>query len=377
MRSHRLAALVAVAATALAAGCSSSSGSTTTSTTPPPFAHQGPDAVGVTTLDLGSAGPVLGERLATVFYPADAARLSGHAAFSYTEASTLPTALQGILPARYNTTETIDAYVGPPASTKGPFPVVLFSHGYGGERLYYSHLLAGIASWGYVVVSADYLERGLAAQTLKLTATPSAAQDSAVMASSLTAVEHASADPSSPLSGAANPHEVAAVGHSAGGGTAFNALAAPSVRTAVGWAPVGPTGTPSTKPVMLIGAEGDTVVPPATVRTTYASFHGPKALVEISGEGHNTYTDICTGIRSGGGLISYAISAGFVSASLAELGINGCQAKDLAPERFWPIVQYYTVIQLENQLGGDASATIPSPAPGQFPGFTVTVTQSR
>ena len=377
MGSHKLAALVAVAATALAAGCSSSSTPTTTSTTPPPYAHQGPDAVGVTTLDLGSAGPVLGERLATVFYPADAARLSGHPRFSYTEASTLPAALQGILPARYNTTETVDASVGPPASAKGPFPVVLFSHGYGGERLYYSHLLAGIASWGYVVVSADYLERGLAAQALKLTTTPSAAQDSAVMDSSLTAVEHASSDPSSPLSGVADPKQVAAVGHSAGGETAFNALAAPAVRTAVGWAPVRPTAAPSAKPVMLIGAEGDTVVPPAQVRATYASFRGPKALVEISGEGHNTYTDICTGIRSGGGLIGYAISAGFVSSSLAKLGINGCQANNPAPERFWPIVQYYTVIQLENQLGGDASATIPSPAPGQFPGFTVTVTQSR
>ena len=79
------------------------------------------------------------------------------------------------------------------------------------------------------------------------------------------------------------------------------------MRTAVGWAPVGPAGTPSSKPVLLIGAEGDTVVPPAEVRRTYRSFRGPKALVEISGEGHNTYTDICTGIRSGGGLIRYAI----------------------------------------------------------------------
>ena len=377
MKSQKLAALIAVAVLALAAGCSSSPASTDTSTTPPPYAHQGPDAVGVTTLDLGSAGAVLGERQATVFYPADTARLSGHPRFTYTEATTLPAALQGILPARYNTTEAIDAHVGPPASTKGPFPVVLFSHGYGGERLYYSHLLAGIASWGYVVVSADYLERGLAAQALKSTAKPSAAKDSAVMDSSLTAVEHASSDPSSPLSGVADPKLVAAVGHSAGGGTAFGALAAPAVRTAVGWAPLGPAGTPSAKPVMLIGAVGDTVVPPARVRATYASFRGPKALVEISGEGHNTYTDICTGIRSGGGLISYAISAGFVSSKLAKLGINGCQANDPAPDRFWRIVQFYTVIQLENQLGGDASATIPSPSPGQFPGFTVTVTQSR
>lgn len=375
--SSKVVAGVAAGALALAAGCTSSGSATpTTSTTRPPYAHTGPNSVGVTTLDLGSAGPVLGERSATVYYPADATSVAGHAPFSYTEASTLPTALQGILPAKYNTTTTINAYVDPPPAKRGPYPIVLFSHGYGGERLYYSTLLAGIASWGYVVVSADYLERGLAAQALKVTATPTATQDSAVMRSSLTAVEAASGDPASPLSGVADSTRVAAVGHSAGGGTAFDALAAPAVKTAVGWAPVPPAGKPSAKPVMLIGAEGDSVVPASAVRRTYNAFPGPKALVEISGEGHNTYTDICTGIRSGGGLISYAISAGFVQAKLAKLGINGCQSTNIDPVRFWPIVQFYTVLQLKNQLGGNSTAIIPSPAPGQFPGFTVTVTQA-
>ena len=67
------------------------------------------------------------------------------------------------------------------------------------ERLYYSTLLTGIASWGYVVVSADYLERGLAAQTLgsKVTSTP--AMDTTIMQSSLSAVEQASAAPTSVL----------------------------------------------------------------------------------------------------------------------------------------------------------------------------------
>jgi dienelactone hydrolase len=374
--SSKVAALVAAGALVLAAGCSGGAGPDATATKPAPYAHHGPDMVGVATLDLGSAGPVFGERSATVYYPAASASAARYPQFSYTEASTLPTALQGILPAKYNTTTTVDAYVGPPASTKGPFPIVLFSHGYGGERLYYSNLLTGIASWGYVVVSADYLERGLAAQALNVTTSPTAAQDSAIMQSSLTAVESASVDPSSPLHGVADPKRVAAVGHSAGGGTAFNALDSPNVATAVGWAPEPPTGSPSSKPVMLIGAEGDTVITPSNVKKAYNDFRGPKALVEISGEGHNTYTDICTGIRSGGGLISYAISAGFVKASLAKLGINGCQSSNIAATRFWPIVQYYTVLQLKNQLGGDATATIPSPSPGQFPGFTVTVTQS-
>ncbi len=375
MSSWRVPACAAFAALALT-GCSTSSSGTTATTGPlPAYQHVGPYAVGVTTLDLGSAGPVLGQRSATVFYPADAAAVPGHPRFSYTEAQTLPTALQGVLPAKYDTVTTVSAYLGPPASARGPFPVVLFSHGYGGERLYYSTLLTGIASWGYVVVSADYLERGLAAQALKSTAKPTADQDSAVMRSSLAATVQASSDTSSPLHGAANSTLVAAVGHSAGGQTAFDALAAPAVKTAVGWAPIGPAGSPTSKPVMLIGAEGDTAVTPSYVKKTYAAFPGPKALVEISGEGHNTYTDICTGIRSGGGLISYAVANHFVSAKLAQLGINGCQASDAAPQRFWPIVQFYTVLQLANVFGGHPTTRVPAPLPGQFPGFSVTVTQ--
>ncbi len=365
-------AALAIALAVLAAGCSSN----TPAAAPPPYQHTGPDAVGVTTLDLGSAGPVFGERSATVYYPADPAGVAGHPRFSYTEASTLPAALQGVVPAQYNDTTTVDAYLDPPASTTGPYPIVLFSHGYGGERLYYSNLLTGIASWGYVVVSADYLERGLAAQVLGSKVKDTAAMDSAVMESSLHAVEQASASSTSVLHGVANPHKVASTGHSAGGQTAFDALDSPVVSTAVGWAPVAPAGKPADKPVMLIGAEGDKVVPPASVRSTYDSFPGPKSLIEISGEGHNTYTDICVAIRSGGGLISYAVAKHLISPTLATFGINGCQKSDLPAQRFWPIVQFYTVLQLKNQFDGHTTATIPTPAAGQFPGFTVTVKQS-
>ena len=53
--------------TLVAAGCSSSKSTTTTAVNP---ALPGPYSVGATTLDLGSAGK-LGERFATVFYPAN------------------------------------------------------------------------------------------------------------------------------------------------------------------------------------------------------------------------------------------------------------------------------------------------------------------
>jgi dienelactone hydrolase len=366
------AAMALVVLAGLGASCSTSSGGSAAG-----FAHAGPYVVGATTLDLGSAGPKLGERLTTVFYPADPSKLGGHPLFSYQLEAPLPAVLQAIVPAKYNSTTVVDAHVGAPRSPRGPFPIVLFSHGFGASRLYYSHLLVGIASWGFVVVSADYLERGLLAQATHPDVASTPTGDLTTMFSSLAAVERASAQPSSPLSGVADPHKVAAVGHSAGGQTAFDALKDPRVDVAVGWAPVGPSGPPSHKPAMIIGARDDVALTPATLTHEFRTFPGATQFVEISGEGHDTYTDICTSIRGGtGGLVSFAETLHLVSPELAKLANNGCSPKDIAPQRFWPVVQYYTVAELRAGLGIDHSgAGLAAPAPKQFPGFVITYRQ--
>jgi dienelactone hydrolase len=372
MRRRRLSVLVLTAAlTSLLAACSSSS----SPTEPSALSRPGSYAVGVTTLDLGSAGQY-GERLATVFYPAGASTLTGHALFSYKLAAPLPQALVAIVPARYNPTITVDAHVDAPGARSGPFPIVLFSHGFGASRLYYSHLLTGIASWGFVVVSADYLERGLLAQVTHPVTADTPAQDLRTMFSSLSATEKASSQPSSPLYRVADAHKVAAIGHSAGGQTAFDALDDPRVAFAVGWAPVGPAGAPSHKPVMIIGEQQDVALTPATLTGEFHKFPGPTKFVEISGEGHNTYTDICTSIRQGnGGLVGFAISLHLVSQELAKLAVNGCTTKNLPPQRFWPVVQYYTVAQLRSGFHMGPAATIGLPPRGLFPGLAVTYRQ--
>ncbi len=373
-RSSVLATTVTIALSVLATSCSA-----TPKASAPGFAHAGPYSVGATTLDLGSAGPAFGERLATVFYPADASRLAGHARFSYDLEAPLPQALRAIVPPKYDSTVVVDAHVGAPASPHGPFPIVLFSHGFGASRLYYSNLLTGIASWGFVVVSADYLERGLLAQATHPDVRSTPARDLETMFSSLTATEAASASRTSSLHGVADSHKVAAVGHSAGGQTAFDALKDRRVDVAVGWAPVGPTGTPSKKPSMIIGALGDIALTPATLTREFKAFPGPTNFVEVSGEGHDTYTDICTSIRSGvGGLVGFAESVHFISPQLAKLANSGCAATDLAPQRFWPIVQYYTVAELRSGLGIDRSgAGLGHASAGQFKGFVITYRQHQ
>lgn len=370
MRRARMAAAVcSLGLTGLLASCSSGA----PASAGPDWSRPGPYPVGVTTLDLGSAGS-LGERLATVYYPADPAGVAGTPAFTYKLGDPLPASLLAFVPAKYDATVATDAHVGPPGSSRGPFPIVLFSHGFGAARLYYSELLVGLASWGFDVVSADYLERGLLAEATSSKVPDSPAVDQATLVSSLEAVEAASADPSSPLHGTADAHLVAAVGHSSGGETAFDALDDPRVRTAVGWAPEGPSGAPSRKPVTIIGAQHDVGLTPATLSGEYARFPGATTFVEISNEGHNTFTDLCPTIRDGGGgLVGYAVSLHLISGELAQLAVNGCTKANIPAPQFWPIVQAYTVAGLRNGLGLDRRTPAQAVDPSRFSGFTLTV----
>src|SRR5207237_7166971 len=123
---------------------------------------------------------------------------------TYDQATPLPQDLKAIVPPKFNTVVTMDAYKDVPGSTKGPFPVVLFSHGAGGYRLVNSALDVGIASWGFVVVSADYLERGLVAQIKSGKLSGDTARDRRLMLQSLDLVRHENARAGSVLRGIVN-----------------------------------------------------------------------------------------------------------------------------------------------------------------------------
>ena len=51
--------------------------------------------------------------------------------------------------------------LAPPPATGGPFPVVLFSHGYAGFPEQSVSLTTHLARWGFVVVAPDHVERSL------------------------------------------------------------------------------------------------------------------------------------------------------------------------------------------------------------------------
>jgi len=346
---------------------------TTTTTTPPTeaavYAEPGPNTVGYTTLHMD-------DRFVDVWYPADDAAAADTPKATYDQRATLPVDLRGFVPEEYNTVVTMEAHADVAGSTDGPFPVVLFSHGATAYRMASSGLLAGIASWGFVVVSADYLERGVVTQLpgqAPLTLDP--ARDKGVMLASLDLVAAENDRSASVLHGIVDATSVAAVGHSAGGTTAFDALGDARVKAAVGWASLGPSAPVPKKPTMIIGAANDLGIKPAVLSKTYESLPAPKRRIEIADAGHNSFTDLCVVTESGGGMVGYGIESGAIPKPTAKLLLNGCERSALAPEAFWPVVQHFTVAEVRAALGIDTPAGLDAAMTCAFPGIVLTYEQ--
>jgi dienelactone hydrolase len=345
---------------------------TTASTDAATYATTGPFKVGYTTLRMG-------DRDVDVWYPADAAAIAGKPKATYDQTSPLPENLKSFVPKEFNTVVTMAAFSDVAGSTKGPFPVVLFSHGATAYRMASSGLSAGIASWGFVVVSADYLERGVVTQLpgqAPLTLDP--ARDRRLMLASLDLVTEENDRSASVLNGIVDQTRVAAVGHSAGGTTAFDALTDPRVKVAVGWAPAGPSATPAEKPTMIIGAANDLSVTPAQLAETYGSLPAPKRRIQIGNAGHNSFTDLCVVTENGGGMVGFAIENGLVPEIASKQLLNGCEKTALTSEQFWPVAQHFTVAELRAGLGIDAQPVgLSAEIARSFPGIPVSFEQER
>ena len=120
----------------------------------PAYAEHGPYEVGVTTIQLS-------DRSAEVWYPVDPDDIGDGPRDVYFIKDYLSTAFAALVPPEVNPPYVTDATRGVPASPDGPFPLVLFSHGFASYRTQSTFLTTHLASWGFVVVSPDYLERGL------------------------------------------------------------------------------------------------------------------------------------------------------------------------------------------------------------------------
>ncbi len=316
------------------------------------YARPGPFAAGVTTLSIG-------DRETEVWYPAPRRETAGRHRDVYEIAKWLPQALQDLVASKgVKAPFTTDAYRNIRVSKRGPFPLVVFAHGAGGYRDQSTFLTTHLASWGFVVTSPDFLERGLGATLGATPATPRT--DADVIDASIAAVRRA-ATGRGPLTGAVRRRgRVGIVGHSAGGRSAIEYAAQPTVRVYVPLAGAAaafgdlPAATPPpSKPSLYMAGANDTVVPPEGIRSFYAQVPTPKRLVVIDGVGHlNAMSDICEIGRGGGGVVKLAQEAGLpVPDSLVRLGTDGCFAPNHPSRRVWPITRHFVVAELRYTFG--------------------------
>lgn len=172
------------------------------------------------------------------------------------------------------------ARLAQPTSRSGPFPVVVFGHGFTQHAARYDSLLSRLAARGYVVIAPD-------SQTGPLPSHGRLADD---LWSSISWVQSHVPD--------THPTLCAAAGHSMGAGAALLAatrhpeigaiatLAAldtrPSVAKAVGGIRV---------PALFVVGSLDRIVPPARTRNLYAAKPAPATWVSVTGGYHCGFCD--------------------------------------------------------------------------------------
>jgi len=326
------------------------------------YSDYGDYPVGVITLQLAK-GPKV-----EIWYPA-VAGTTGTETYDVRDfvGEGIRSVLTGDVPSTFSYPAGRDADVA-----DGTFPVVMFSHGFTGMRVQSSFLTSNLASWGMIVVSVDHPSR-LMENVLSGTASGDRADSVDDLLQGLELITAAGTDVASRFNGHVDAERVAAVGHSAGGGTVLAAASDPRIDGYVslasgaflGAAVEGVTTTTAPplpgKPSFFIGGSVDAVVPFASVtQPAFDAAPSPSMLWEIEGAGHNAFDDFCT-FGNGTGIIGVAEANGlgeFLNSSpqLRSLGEDGCVPPAIAVDITFPIINHAVTAWVRNLFGIDIEA---------------------
>jgi hypothetical protein len=358
---RRGAVVIAVGCAMLAAACVPLPPAPATGVSPneapragdPAYAERGPYEVGVTTIQLS-------DRPMEVWYPVDPADIGDEPRDEYFIRDFVSTFFDGLIPEDVNPPYVTDAVRDVPAASDGPFPLVLFSHGFASYRTQSTFLTTHLASWGFVVISPDYLERGLRSVLGEPPA--NSRSDQAVADEAIETARSLSAEPGHPLEGRIDGSIVYPVGHSAGGGTSIRLLQRPDVTMAIPLASgyslqallQDPNRLPPGKHISWIAAPRDRIVSIEDVRRGFEYTRGEARLVEIGGAGHvNAFSDICE--IGDGGVAALARAAGIpIPESLLLLGDDGCPVPQFKPSpEVWPEVRHFVTAEIRYRAGID------------------------
>jgi dienelactone hydrolase len=182
-----------------------------------------------------------------------------------------------------------------PARARGPFPLIVFGHGFAVTPSIYARLLQSWTRAGYVVAAPVFpLGNGNAPGGPDESDLPNQPDDMSLVISRMLA---ASASPRSVFAGLIDPASVAVAGQSDGGDTALASAFDPRVRDRRVRAAVilsgaeipadGPFSFPARGPALLATqGTADSVNLPAETDVFFAAAHTPKYLLRLLGAQH-------------------------------------------------------------------------------------------
>ncbi len=369
LRRRVLAPAVAFALLGSLAACSSSDSAgtplTATSTTAKPndvgadaaYQGEGPNQVGTTTFALAD-----GRRVVAWYPAADSAKDQPNETFDI--AGLLSPALQSQIPADKRPQYEINAHPGADQASGGPYPVVLFSHGFAGFPEQSADLVTHLASWGFVVVAPDHVERSLSGLLGVASKGVSKLADTTVLTQSLDAAIADAKRPASPLHELLDLDHVAVTGHSAGAGAAYQeASTDPRIKAFISYSVRLGGGADGKKtplppvpeiPGMVMAGSGDGIIPIAASQKVFTGMKTPKYFVKIEGAGHLVFSDICLIGRDQGGLVALIKQVGLqLPANFLRLASDGCEKGDLDPVEAFPAIDHLSVAFLRSTFGID------------------------
>jgi fermentation-respiration switch protein FrsA (DUF1100 family) len=188
-----------------------------------------------------------------------------------------------------------DVSNAPAARADGPFPLVIFGHGFGVTPDFYSSLLQAWARAGYVVAAPVFpLENANAPGGPNESDLPNQPADMRFVISRLLAAGAAS---SGPFAGLIDPTKIAAAGQSDGGDTALavaydrnfrdSRISAAIILSGAEMPGVGGfTFPPGGPPLLATQGTADTVNPPSLTSAFFEAARRPKFLLSLPGAEH-------------------------------------------------------------------------------------------
>ncbi len=190
------------------------------------------------------------------------------------------------------------------APAVGRFPIVILSHGSGGEPQFHQYLTRHLASWGFIIAAPEHPGNTLAdcfpCDTKSVLASAKLRPDDVTFV--LDQMLALKDDPSQPLGGAVDGEKTAIAGHSFGGWTAIFAAPTGRFSVAIALAPGAPEtllvrATTVRIPTLVMAGGRDEIVPIGGVRKLYEALPADtaKTLVTLPEGHHLSFVDGCLG----------------------------------------------------------------------------------